>query len=36
VFDQIAYALAFRQAADIRVSEHAPFFVYGLYVIEDA
>jgi hypothetical protein len=36
VFDQIAYALAFRQAADIRVPEHAPFFVYGLYVIEDA
>jgi hypothetical protein len=36
VFDQVAYALAFRQVADRRVTEHAPFFVYGLYVIEDA
>src|SRR5690606_40111086 len=25
---------AFRQLSNTRVSEHAPFFVYGLYLIE--
>jgi hypothetical protein len=34
LFRNAATAFKFRELADARVPEHAPFFVYGLYVIE--
>jgi len=33
LFSSIDAAFAFRKLADRRVPEHAPFFVYGLYVL---
>ncbi len=35
LFDALADAFAFRDLADARVGSHAPFFVYGLYAIEE-
>lgn len=35
LFSSIGDALAFRDVTDGRVPEHAPFFVYGLYLISD-
>lgn len=34
LFDDPLHAFQFRDAADERVPEHAPFFVFGLYLIE--
>jgi hypothetical protein len=34
LFGSIGDALAFRAVTDARVPEHAPFFVYGLYLID--
>jgi len=34
LFDALEPAAAFRKAADKRVKEHAPFLVYGLYLVE--
>jgi hypothetical protein len=36
LFGSIGEALAFREVADARVPEHAPFFVYRLYLVGDA
>lgn len=36
LFSSIGDALAFREVADARVPEHAPFFVYGLYLVGEA
>jgi len=36
LFDDVDHALAFRDLTDRRVPEHAPFFVYGLWMISDA
>jgi hypothetical protein len=35
LFDDAGEAFLFRDLSDTRVREHAPFFVYGLYVIEE-
>lgn len=35
LFGSIEDALAFREMTDHRVPEHAPFFVYGLYLVGD-
>lgn len=35
LFDEIEEALAFRTASNERVPEHSPFFVYGLYLVEE-
>lgn len=35
LFADLAPALAFRDLTDTRVLEHAPFFVYGLYLLEE-
>ncbi len=34
LFDDMEQALAFRTLTDDRVREHAPFFVYGLWLVE--
>jgi hypothetical protein len=34
LFDDPLHAFQFRNAAEERVPEHAPFFVYGLYLME--
>ncbi|HXH85088.1 MAG TPA: hypothetical protein VNN07_19420 [Candidatus Tectomicrobia bacterium] len=36
LFDDPQDALAFREVADARIPEHAPFFVYGLYLVDGA
>ena len=35
LFDELHDARQFRALAELRVPEHAPFFVYGLYLIEE-
>jgi hypothetical protein len=35
LFDDILAAFAFRDASNALVAEHAPFFVYGLYVVQE-
>jgi hypothetical protein len=34
LFEDLKHAFQFREIADKRVSSHAPFFVYGLYLVE--
>jgi hypothetical protein len=36
LFADAGRAAAFRELADLRVPEHAPFSVYGLYLVEEA
>lgn len=36
LFANPGQARAFREASDVRVREHAPFFIYGLYGVPDA
>ena len=35
LFDAAADALAFRETADARVPEHAPFFVYAIHLVAE-
>jgi hypothetical protein len=35
LFDTAADALAFRETADARVPEHAPFFVYAIHLVAE-
>ena len=35
LFDEARDALAFRAVTDARVREHAPFAVYGIWMVED-
>jgi hypothetical protein len=35
LFSSIGDALEFREVADARMPEHAPFFAYGLYLVSD-
>jgi hypothetical protein len=35
LFDSLENALEFRKFSDERIKEHAPFFVYGLYLLEE-
>jgi hypothetical protein len=35
LFSDVDQAIEFKRLSDNRVREHAPFFVYGLYLVED-
>jgi hypothetical protein len=35
LFSDVDQAIEFKRMSDNRVREHAPFFVYGLYLVED-
>lgn len=35
LFSDVDQAIEFKKLSDNRVREHAPFFVYGLYLVED-
>jgi len=35
LFSDVDQAIEFKKLSDDRVREHAPFFVYGLYLVED-